>query len=170
MNTLILFFYTLFLTFVIPLCFPNTYLFYFAPFLVSLYYRHSRLTCVWISLLCGLVMDLFSVQTRMGIHSFNYCLTTWLLYPYQRHFFEDSIVKLPVMTFLFSEISTLVHIAQFMTFSHTFPFSWGWAAGDLLLMPMLDALYAGLLFTLPSFLLPKTRTRKTVLFTLKGLT
>lgn len=116
--------------------------------------------CLWLALACGLIIDLLAAQTRLGLYSLNYCAVTWILFNQKKHFFEDSFSTFPIMTFLFSVISTLFHALLLYISSHSIEFSWGWIKSDLIFMPLTDALYAALAFTIPYHLLPKKYFRK----------
>ena len=145
MNFIVALLATLFL----PVLSTDLRLLFFAPFLVILYYQKSYVTCLWGALFCGLVLDLTSSQMRIGFYAINYCLTTWLLYGQKCHFFSDSLVTLPLMTFLFSLISTLIGFMFMNAFVDRVLVSWEWVLTDLVAMPVLDATYAFIFFVLP---------------------
>ena len=66
---------------------------FFAPFLVIAYYKCGYVKCLWLSLLCGLIIDLLSSHTTTAIHSINYCITTAILYNRTKFFFDDKIQR-----------------------------------------------------------------------------
>ena len=140
--------------------FPQWKLTYFAPFLIICYYKKPLETCLWLSLLCGLIMDLLSSQRHLGIHSLNYCLTTALLYSQKQHFFEDSLSTIPIMTFLFAAVSTIIQIPLYTLFESGISLSSEWWINDLLIMPFVDALYGFVWFTLPAIFLPRKSRRE----------
>jgi rod shape-determining protein MreD len=162
------FFYTLCLALLFPPLFPNLRLLFFAPFLVITFYNENKNSSVRFALLSGLIIDLLSGQMRLGVQGLNYCITTLCLYPYKRHFFEDSISTFPIMTFLFSVLSTLIQIPLLSIFGTGLPLSANWIWNDLIVMPLIDALYAAFAFTLPYLFLPKTFKKKPALFSGKG--
>lgn len=133
-----------------PLVFPNWRLFFFAPFLVILYYRKSYLFCLWSALFCGLAFDLLVSDTRFGFHAIAYCLTTGILYGQRRNFFADSISTMPLMTFFFSFLATAIQAILLYIFEQRVEFSWRWAFTDLICMPAYDALFAFTWFILPA--------------------
>lgn len=133
-----------------PVLLPHWRLMFFAPFLIILYYQRSYLTCLWGALLCGLVIDLLSSDMRIGLHSVDYCLTTWLLYGQRRHFFADSLSTLPIMTILFSITATVIQVVIVHIFEQPLVVSWQWVLTDLVYMPLFDACYAFAWFVLPS--------------------
>lgn len=145
----LLFILALFFTLFLPLYFPKIKLLWFAPFLITLYYQKPIAACLWASLGCGLVLDLTTSTDHFGIHAFNYVVVSTLLYSQKRHFFGDSLSTLPIMTYFFSVISTLLQMLLLNIFEDIDIFSVGWVIRDLTLMPLLDALYAFILFVLP---------------------
>lgn len=145
---------------IFPSLLPHLRLYYFAPFLVMLYYNKSYLFCLWSSLLCGLSLDLLSSHTHLGLHAFDYCLTSAILYGQQRHFFADRLSTLPIMTFFFSFISTLIQMMLMYTFETPISISWKWVFIDLLGMSLCDGLFAFFCFILPAFLLENAKRRK----------
>ena len=125
-------------------------LLFFAPYLVTLFYQRPQNSCLLSALLLGLLIDLLSSYSRFGITALNYFLCTLPLYPAKRHFFSDKLSTLPLMTFLFSLLSLLIH---FIT--HPFMPTLSWIASDLFIMPLFDALAAFLLYIAPPLLIGK---------------
>jgi rod shape-determining protein MreD len=150
---------TLFSVLCLPALFPSWRLIFFAPFLVILYYQKSYLSCLWISLSCGLLLDLLSAHERIGLHAVDYCLTTFILYKQRRHFFADSLTTLPIMTYLFSAISTLLQLGLIYIFQYKVQLSWEWVFTDLIYMPAMDALYAFVCFIFPAAIFGKRQRR-----------
>lgn len=142
-----------------PVLLPHWRLMFFGPFLVILYYQKSFLTCLWTAAACGLLLDLLSSHSHLGLWASNYCLVTALLYPQQRHFFADRISTLPLMTFFFSFLSTFIQGGFFYVFEHEEIFSLSWVVTDLIVMPASDALYAFLCFIFPYFCFGKPQRR-----------
>ncbi len=124
------------------LFFPHCRLFYFAPYLILTFYKQTRFAVLWRALGCGLVIDLFSSTPYFGLTALNYTLVCWILYSQRHNFFEDKPFTLPVMTFLFSVLSTLTATILFLFFAHPVPLSLKWLFTDLFWMPLLDAGYA----------------------------
>lgn len=142
-----------------PVLFPSWRLNFFAPFLIVLYYQKSYLACLWASFFCGLILDLLSADTRFGIHALEYCLTTAILYGQRRNFFSDSLVTLPLMTFFFSVVATVIEWVASYIFGNEIGVTWQWMVTDLLYMPAWDAACAFLLFILPVFIFGKPPRR-----------
>ena len=149
-----------------PLFFPFLHVVFFSPFLVLCFYRCSLSSCLWWALICGFIIDLFSYETRLGIYAINYCLTTFCLYRYKFHFFEDRLSTLPVMTFGFTNLSFLIQIGLFFITGKAFSLSLEWVINDLLLIPLQTATYAVLAFIFPFSLLSLLK-RRYFLFRLK---
>jgi len=131
---------------------PPIKLLAFAPFLAILYNTVTRPTALWIALLCGLGVDLLSSELRLGLHALNYCLTTLLLFKHKRHFFDDKPLSLSLFTLLISAVSTLLQILLIALFEHTLPLSGQLLITDLVIMPLVDAIYAFLWFSCPIML------------------
>jgi rod shape-determining protein MreD len=140
-----------------PLFFPKLHLFFFAPYLVLTFYRHSRVGVLWRAYGCGIIFDLLSSSTFFGFTPLNYCLTSWLLYSQKRNFFEDKLSTLPLMTFLLSFVSTVLTFVLSLFFGQKYSLSLLWIATDLLCMPFVDSLYALVVFSLPFQLLYRLR-------------
>lgn len=153
---LYLFLYSFFISQVVVLFFPYTHLLGFAPFLILCFYKNSLISCLWLSLLCGLVIDLFSSEMRLGMNAFNYCLTTYCLYRFQFYFFEDRYSSLPIMTGCYTCLSTIIQVVLLKLNDQTISLSWEWAFDAMLLTPMQGALYAAIAFSLPSMLFSKS--------------
>lgn len=155
----LLFFFSLLLTLTIPSLFPLIKLSFFAPFLIICMYKESLSTTLCFGLCCGLILDLLSSYPRLGMHALNFCLIILLLYPQKRYFFADSLTTLPIMTFLFTSLSTLIIAFLTYSFESNRLLSWKWAATDLLIMPAVDAAYAYSCFILPGLIFGKPRRR-----------
>lgn len=150
---------TLIATLCSPVVFSGWRLMFFAPFLIILYYKKSFLTCLWSSCFCGLLLDVLSAHTHLGLYAMNYTVTTGLLYNQRRHFFADSISTLPLMTLFFSLLSTMIQWGLMYAFEQRVFFSWQWVLTDLIYMPVLDALYAFICFVLPSWIFSRSPRR-----------
>lgn len=136
---------------VTPAVFPHVRLLFFAPFLVIFYYQKTYLASLWASFFCGVFIDIFAGDTRIGLHGLEYCFTTFLLYRQRRHFFADSLSTLPLMTLFFSVTSTVIEWILMNVIEHPVGGSWQWILTDLVYMPVLDALYAFIVFVVPFF-------------------
>jgi rod shape-determining protein MreD len=151
------FVYAFCLAMIIPIFFPSLYLLYFAPFLILSFYRYSLPHCLWWAFTCGLIIDLLSSQTPLGTYTINYCFTTICLYRYKFLFFEDRLSTLPVMTFCFATLSTLIQAGLIYFIGMSFSLSWQWVLSDLFLNAFQNAVYAGLAFSLPFVVVVRIR-------------
>lgn len=156
-KSIIAFWLALCATLVGPIFFPRVHLFYFVPYLVICLYRHSRIALLWRACFCGVIIDLLSSGSLFGLTSINYCCVAFLLYGQTRNFFEDKLSTLPLMTFLFSILSTGFLAIGALFLQRGYPLSWTWVATDLIGMPGADALYALLVFSLPFELIYEIR-------------
>ena len=90
-------------------------------------------------------MDLFS-NDPMGIHALNYSLISFFLFRYRSYFLYDEPHHLGVFTFLISFTATLIQAFLLFLFDTRVPFTGEWVLGDLLGMPLADAVYSMLCF------------------------
>lgn len=151
--------FSLALTLAIPAVLPAIRLWFFAPFLIMACYQIPLSSCLWLAFFCGLILDLLTSQTHLGIHALAFCLTLMLLYNQKRNFFADSLTTLPIMTFLFSCIASLMMAILLYAVEVKFIFSWYWILTDLLLMPSADAAYAFFCYIFPALLFGKPQRR-----------
>ncbi len=144
---------------IIPAFLPQLPLQYFAPFIIILFYEKSRVTVLWISLLCGLCMDLLSSHAHFGIYALNYCICSQILYSKKPLFFEDALSTIPLFSGWYSFCSTGIQFLLLHLFGKGFPLTFQWLAIDMGLMSFFDASYAFLLFSIPlTFLQAKVRS------------
>lgn len=149
------FIFCLLLTVITPSLFPYIRLSFFVPFLIIACYKKTLPSCLWIALTCGLIIDLLSSHTRLGIHALNFCITLIILYPQKRIFFSDSLTTLPIMTFLFAATSSIIMAIMLYSLEMHNVVSWHWVFTDLIMMPAADAIYAFFCFILPALLFGK---------------
>ena len=130
---------------------PHIRLHAFAPFLALLYSRCSRMSCFWISSLCGLLIDALGSELRFGIHALSFSVATLILYSQKKHFYNDKPLALSLFTFQISLIITII-LFLFSYFSHSLPaIRLKWIISDCIVMACCDSLYAFLWFSLPLF-------------------
>ncbi len=132
-----------------PLLLPKGHVLFFAPYLVTAFYHNSRFSIVWKAVGCGVILDFFSSSQLFGLLPINFCLVSFILYPQKRNFFQDKLSTLPIMTVLFSLLSTLTSLILLPFFGQSYPLSLEWISTDLLGMSVLDGTYALVLFALP---------------------
>ncbi len=140
---------TLLLT--LPVAFPSLKINFFIPFLIIVFYQKSLISSLWFAFGAGLILDLLSSHTHLGIFGADYLITTLLLYQRKRNFFSDSLSTLPIMTYLFAVTSTLVYLILIMLFENAAQLNFKWFYTDLIVMPVLDAVYACVIFIVPLF-------------------
>lgn len=131
------------------LFFPYVRLSAFAPFLAIIYNRLSFSKVLWISFGCGLIIDLLSSHTRLGLYALNLVLTTAITYFQRRHFFEDKAIALSLFTTLIALISMTIQLFLVHIFDKGIPISVKTILSDVIFMSALDGLYAFLWFTSP---------------------
>lgn len=128
---------------------PSARLLFLAPPLVWLYYRLPLQGALWASFGAGLLMDLLSSDYRLGILALTYTSTTLLLYAQKRHFYAQGWSTLPILTWLFSLLSTGIQVILLAMVDKELPITWRWGITDLLIFPFLDGLWALVGFALP---------------------
>lgn len=168
MLLLFLFTYSLILTLTLPALFPSQRFAYFAPLLVFSIYRYSRILCLWLALICGLILDLLSAEMRFGIYALNYTLCVLMLGYFKNYFFEDSFSTIPLMTILFSYLSTIIFLFLLYAFNSQALLSWEWVKRELIQMPLSNAIYAILTFTVLALIFPRKTKKAPKLVKFKG--
>jgi rod shape-determining protein MreD len=128
---------------------PHLHLMAFAPFLAIVYQRKRFAASLWYALISGFIIDLFTSEFRLGIFALNYLLTTLLVYRQKRYFFGDKSLSLFLFTALISSVSSTLQLLLFTLFAKKVELSGKLIVCDLILMPLLDAVYAFLWFTCP---------------------
>ena len=145
---------------VLPAIWPFLKLTYFAPFLVVVLYKRPLKEVLWFALGCGLFIDLFSDEPRLGILSLSYVAGIFILSKQKQHFYQDHWSTVPALTIIFVEIVTIFHLAMRGLFGAKLQLTFEWAITDLMVMPMFDAVYAFILFTWPGLFMPTPKKRE----------
>jgi rod shape-determining protein MreD len=142
-----------------PLWWPYTPLFPLAPFLIASYYQVNYKASLWLSLLCGVVQDLFSAHPLFATHALTYCAATALLYKQKRNFFADRVMTLPLMVYFFSTFSLISFaiIAAGTQMAASPPLSSIYR--DIASIPISESFYSLVLFVLPYLLLGQKRRK-----------
>lgn len=128
----------------LPQLFPKVQIQYLIPYLiVGIYYRPLAFN-LWHAAFCGCFLDLFSSEPRFGIHALSYTATLYMVTGLRRQFFEDKLSTLPILTLLFSSISTLIHTLLIAVACQmpTYLQNPQWIMSDLCMMPVIDGVYA----------------------------
>lgn len=121
--------------------------FSFSPYLAILYRRSAWIKALWISTLCGLILDFLSVSP-FGLHALQMVLVTTLLYRL-RVYFVDKPIGLASYTTLISLAATLFSRFFLIFYGPGLPFTLKGLITDFIVMPLGDALYAFLFFSCP---------------------
>ena len=131
------------------LFFPSTHLVFLAPFLIISLYKYPLISALWRALGCGLLFDLLSSTPLFGQTALIYSLATLFLFPQRLNFFEDKLSTLPLMTGLFSLLTTLLNGFLLFFIGRPLNLHWPMVITDFIGMSMIDGVYGLLLFTLP---------------------
>ena len=132
--------------------FPLVRIWPFAPFLAFLFYRVSFSNALWISLACGLAMDLLSSQFKFGLIALTHAVTALALYGQKKHFFEEKAVALSLYSVLISGFLSLFLLIFSSLSEKQIVTSVPMLFSDLIIMPFLDGLYTLIGFSLPTSL------------------
>lgn len=143
-----LFALSLLITIFSPILLPSLKLAYLAPLMAWTLYKKNTLSFLSYSLLAGFLLDLLSASP-FGLWSINYLLSAIALLYFKPFFFADKFFTLPLVTLIFSVISTLIYAFSQRAFFQAFEWSLLWVLTDLIVYPLGDALYALVAFTLP---------------------
>ena len=122
---------------------PHLRVLVFAPFFAFLFLRKPLLYSMWVSSLCGLLIDLLSSETKFGLFFICTLLTTVCIHRFKHYFYDEKLISIPCYTALFSFVFTLFHTLWLP--SH-FSFL------NFLILPMIDATYAFFWFACPLLL------------------
>lgn len=161
-NVFYAFLSTFILTLFIPVIAPSMRLMFFIPYLIILFYQKSFPYCLWAAFLCGLTIDLLSIQSPFGFYACNYTLATAVIYPQKRNFFADHLSTLPIMTVLFSVVATLLEVVFIYIFGNPISIGLQWMITDLTIMPLFDGLYAFVWFILIPLSFQKKQKRRSI--------
>lgn len=134
---------------------PSFRLIFFAPFLIITYYQRSYLSALNYSLICGLIVDLFTSPVRFGLTALNYTLTTAFIYRQRKNLFADSLMTLPLMTYFFAVISSIIQVILLSIFSKPLSLSFSFFFSEFLIMPAFDALFSFCWFIFPHLFIRK---------------
>jgi len=129
--------------------FPEFRLLVFLPFLSLAMHRLSFFNTLKLAFLSGIVLDLLSIDLPMGFHVLSYLLATSFFYSQKKFLFDDKLFSLALFMIPFSCFTTLIERVLLFFCERELPLTWKSVSSDLLLMPIFDALFAILWFTIP---------------------
>lgn len=132
-----------------PIFTPSLRLAVFAPLLALSFYRLCFVKSLWLSFLCGLVIDTVSSQMHYGLYGITYCITSAICYMQKKHFFEDKPTALSLFTYVIAAVFSLSLLIVSMFFDKQVHMSSKAIISDVLIAPIFDAVYAFVWFTLP---------------------
>lgn len=161
------FIFSLILTLTFPLIFPSYKLAFFPSFLVMSFYKIPFRSALSWGIVAGLIMDLLSPYSHLGIYALNFAATITILYSRKQNFFPESLSTIPSLTFLFSLLSTALQACLLYLFETGIQVSISWITIDLFLFATLDAACGFALFTLIPFFMPKVQKRDYLLSSIK---
>lgn len=138
-----------------PLLFGKFNIMTSAPLLFYILYKRGLSKALFHAFILGILQDLLASQTPMGFWTFNMVLTLFVLQRLKNLFFIEKIFTLPLLTLFFSCFSSLTYFLLFHTFCSKIHLSLKWVLTDLVVLPVGDALYALIAFSVPYYVLSK---------------
>lgn len=146
---LFLFVYSIFLSILAPIYSPKVLIAVFAPFLTIIYAKSTYAKALWISFIVGLYFDLLASKLPLGFYSLSYCLTTTIVYRYRIFFSIEKWWIFPLYSAIFSFCSSLIQMVLLTIFQANVPISILMIFSDLILLPLIDGLFALCFFNIP---------------------
>ncbi len=122
----------------------------FSPYLAILYRRKGLIHALWMSTLCGLILDLLSTAP-FGLYAMEMALLSACMFRF-RIYFVDKPIGLSSYTALISLVFTIFSRFALMIYDPILPFTFQGFVTDFLLLPLGDAFYAFLFFSCPLLL------------------
>ncbi len=142
-----------FVIFILASLFSRLDVHFFAPPLVMLITMGTLMQTMTTSLIIGCFLDIATHSPRLGFIALSYLLTSYTLYSCKRLLTHDSFVSLPLLTYIFSMLTSLFHIIIAFLFDIPLPSQTAaWIIQDAFLMPLFDVAYAIFVFSLPHYL------------------
>lgn len=141
----------LLLTLVVPSFFSKVEVSFLIPPLVMSFYFVSLKNGAWQALACGLFLDSVNLMPRLAFLGSTYLATTLILYSVRLYFFKDAFSTLGIMTYLFSVMASLIQALVALLLDFPFTLTLTWLFCDCFIMPLLDAAFAVVFFSLPHF-------------------
>lgn len=121
----------------------------FAPYLILLIGKSSRMQTLWAAALTGALIDALSPSTFFGLHTLTYLLTILFIIPFRHFFFVDKLQGMFSYVALFAIIETTL---SYVGAGMPFPISGQALLTEWIMMPLFDGLYAILWFSTPLLL------------------
>ena len=146
MKIFILFVCSSLLTIFSSALFPKISIFFFIPFLVFVFFKKNFIQTLFWAFFCGLIVDLFSSK-HFGIFSFSYVLMSFLLFSKKR-FFKETPFNIAIFSSIASFVFTIIFVLLSLIFNSVVKISFLFVISDLIIMPILDGIYAFLFFTI----------------------
>jgi rod shape-determining protein MreD len=143
----------------LPSIFSSVGIFFFAPVLARSFISHPFKQALIHALIAGLFMDCISSALPFGTEMIVFCFLTLLLFRFKRHFFSDKLLSFALFTAIISIMYTIVTYLLFTLNDQPVNFLWKSLISDFAIMPVIDAVYALIWFSLPKFLVVQTAVK-----------
>jgi rod shape-determining protein MreD len=142
--------------------FPSLRFYSFAPLLIIMMVENiSFVKILWISVLCGLFIDLFSNNT-FGLNAINYAIAVAICYRY-KNLFNEKPINISFFVYLFSIVFLIASYILLFTFEKSFSTKFSHLISDMVMVPVINAMYAFFGFSI-IFLFYKSIKTKLILF------
>jgi len=128
--------------------FPQMHFLAFAPFLVIVILNFRLLPSLWIAACTGFLLDLFSDQF-FGLFGLSFVVSTLSVFRIKRLCNYEKPLSVALFTSLISCIYSLLQPVLLFLFDKGLSISLHWAFTDLIIMPLLDGIFALIVFILP---------------------
>ncbi len=130
------------------LIFRGLRLFFFSPFLALIQVRLPLLSCLWISALTGIGLDLLGASLPFGVYALSFTLASLVLFRLRRYF-VDKPIGLVSCTVLFSFLTTCGLNIALTLLDKPLPWKGIGILTDFFVLPLFDGLYAWICFSMP---------------------
>jgi len=140
---------------ILPIFFPFVKIGYFVPFSILLIYKSSFYKTIFGAFFAGFVLDCFTNSPLLGADAFIYTLTAATLFPLKKHLFEEKVLTLPLMAYLFTGLMTIYHFLFYLFIGLPSKITLEILIKELFLFPLVEFIYAFLLLTIPLRWIPQ---------------
>lgn len=132
---------------------------YAIPYFIFSIYRCRLKTSMFLIVSLGIIQDLWSGYSHVGIHYLAYLLTFIFVYPRRNYFIYHTYYTIGIIAAIFSFLSSIIHIFGYGLFEANFSFIKFAIIGDLFLHCSTDAIYTSVLFYIADLIFPVSNAR-----------
>lgn len=162
---LFLFIYSLFPLLFWPAIVQTTHLSFFAPFLCILFYKCSIITTLFLSMLCGMMLDLFTGNGVVEVQTLSLITSSAILYRLKTFFFEDGLTTIPILSYFYGVLHHLT-LLIFLSTTHLPKLSIPQVLEHIFVFPLWNIPFTIFWFGLPIYFLRRRPGRSKETFSL----